>query len=431
MLNFLTGFKLLNELMNMQKKEKDYILSFQNRKFRSLIEYVYKNNRFYHNLLLKNNINLSEIKNIDDINKMPIIDKNDIRDNYVDIISKDYDINHLNKANTSGTTGTPLFIYYNAYEDLMRKAKQIRAYKNIGLKIRDNWITIVAPHHYPKISSSIQKMLKIYYVQTVSVFKDIDEQIELLKKYKPDILDGYSTAIYLLACRLEETGIQGINPKGIVTGAELLTKNERDKIESVFNVPVYDQYSSIEFGRIAWECHQRSGYHIDSDNLIVQLLDEENNEVGAGETGKIVCTSLFNYAMPLIRYSVGDFGIPSSDSCSCGINLPMIKSIEGRKDSIIILPDGRKLSPRVFASTTRWFKNFDSIKQFQIVQKRKDFIKIYVNTKNRNPSLGEDLIAHFQKTLGLTDDFVHFEIELVDEIPKSSAGKIRFVISEI
>ncbi len=431
MVNYLTGFRLLNELMDAQKKEKDNILSIQNKKLKTLIKYVYENNKFYHDLFLKNNINVSEIKNTEDLNKLPIIDKSNIRDNYIEVISKDYDINKLNKATTSGTTGTPLVIYYSAHEDLMRKAKQLRANKNIGLKIRDTWVTIVAPHHFPKKKFSIQNMFKIYNLQTVSVFQDIDYQIEILKRLKPNILDGYATAIYLLACRLEKTGTQGIKPRAIITSAELLTKSDRDKIESVFNVPVYDQYSCIEFGRVAWECRERSGYHIDADNMIVQFLDEVGDEVGDGESGKIVCTSLFNYAMPLIRYSMGDFGIPSSESCSCGINLPIIKSIEGRRDSIIILPDGRKLSPRVLASTVRWFKGFDSINQFQVIQKRKDYIKILVNTPNKSSSFSENLIAHFHKTLDLTDDFVHFEVELVDDIPKSSTGKIRFIVSEI
>ena len=375
MVNYLTGFRLLNELMNTQKLEKDYILSIQNKKLKMIVDYVYKNNKFYHDLFLTNNIKVSEIKNVKDLNKLPVIDKSNIRDNYVEIISKDYDVNKINKANTSGTTGTPLVIYYSAYEDLMRKAKQIRANKNIGLKIRDNWVTIVAPHHFPKKIFSIQSMFKIYNLQTVSVFLDIDSQIEILKRLKPDILDGYATAIYLLACRLEKTGTQGIKPRAIITSAELLTKSDRDKIEYVFNVPVYDQYSCIEFGRVAWECRERSGYHFDADNMIVQFLDESGEEVGDGESGKIVCTSLFNYAMPLIRYSMGDFGIPSSESCSCGINLPIIKSIEGRKDSIIILPDGRRLSPRVLASTVRWFKVLSQLTSFKLFRKGKILLK--------------------------------------------------------
>jgi phenylacetate-CoA ligase len=210
-----------------------------------------------------------------------------------------------------------------------------------------------------------------------------------------------------------------------------LTRGDRDKIESVFKVPVYDQYSCIEFGRVAWECRRREGYHMDADNMIVQFLDDAGDEVGAGELGRIVCTSLFNYAMPLIRYSMGDFGVPSSESCGCGINLPMIKSIEGRRDSIIILPDGRRLSPRVLASTFRWFKHFEDVKQFQIIQKRKDLIKILVNVRTINPSFEGELISHFQKTLDITDDFVHFDVEFVDDIPVSKSGKIRFVVSEI
>ena len=431
MINYIDAFFLLNELMNTQKKKRDEIRSIQEKKLKTLIKYVYENNKFYHDWLSKQNVTPSDIKKVEDIKKIPIIDKKTINENFQDIISKGFEVNKLLKERTSGSSGKPLFLYFNPYEDLVRKAKHIRSNKNIGQRLRDNWVTITSPHHFPKNPSNVQNMLNIYNPRPVSVFSDLGSQVESIKRLEPDILDGYATSVNLLAAHVERNGIDGINPRLIITSAELLTKNDRDAIESVFKVPVYDQYSCVEFGRVSWECTHRNGYHIDTDNLVVEFLDENGDEVDYGESGRIVCTSLFNYSMPLIRYSIGDSGIPDDEVCNCGINLPLMKTVEGRNDSIFVLPNGRKLSPRALSIAMGMFKHYDTFEQFQIIQRRKDLIKMLIKTKNKALDLEDELIAHMSNTLGIADAGVKFEVELVDEVPPSSTGKLSYVISEI
>jgi phenylacetate-CoA ligase len=104
-------------------------------------------------------------------------------------------------------------------------------------------------------------------------------------------------------------------------------------IEQVFNAPYYDQFGCTELDRTAWMCPHKMGYHQDGDSVIIEFVDDGGKSVSSGERGEIVYTSLFNYAMPFLRYELGDLAVWSEKGgCQCGRGFPMIKMIEGRKD---------------------------------------------------------------------------------------------------
>jgi phenylacetate-CoA ligase len=255
-----------------------------------------------------------------------------------------------------------------------------------------------------------------------------------MKGDRVDILDGYSGALYLLAKEVEREGIEDINPKIIFGSADLIDPVSRRYMEHVFKAPYYDQYGCAEVDRTAWQCPEQVGYHMDVDSVITQFVDGEGKDVSAGERGEIVFTSLFNYAMPFIRYSVGDIGIPSDDVCSCGRSLPLMDITEGRKDSFLTLPDGRVISPRTLTVGMSMFEHYDDIDQFRIIQKRKDYFDFIISVKNENMSI-ENFITklknHFSKIFGLSSQNIIMNVHFVDQIPLGKTGRLMAVISEI
>ncbi len=255
--------------------------------------------------------------------------------NVKEMISAEFNIENLKMLSTSGSTGKPLFLYINSAENEFRKAKHLRANFGCGQKPRDRWVTIIAPHHFSK-SSNLQQIVRLFTPTAVSVFTDPSIQVSLIEKLNPDILDGYSSSLFVLAKELEKNGIDTIRPRSVIGGAELVDSYSRKFIEKIFQTQFYDQYSSVELERMSWQCRVRDQYHIDADALIMQFVDKNGEEVSAGERGEIVCTSLFNYAMPFIRYAIGDVGVPSDEICSCGRTLPLMKTVEGRKDSLLV-----------------------------------------------------------------------------------------------
>jgi phenylacetate-CoA ligase len=139
--------------------------------------------------------------------------------------------------------------------------------------------------------------------------------------------------------------------------------------------------------------------------------------------------------MPLIRYAVGDLGVPSdSPDCECGRSFPLMKMVEGRKDSIIVFPDGRSLSPLAIGVCVCAFKYFKEIVQYRFIQKRIDYFKIQVEKREGgidSAFLERELVAHLRRVLKLDDSQAKFEVEFVEKMPLDTTGKFRKVFSEI
>jgi phenylacetate-CoA ligase len=430
MMNYPRAFYYLNRLNRQARWNPHKLKEHQIRRLNRVIRYAYDNVPFYNKRFKESGIRPEGIKSKDDLNKLPIIRKTDIRGNLGETISKDFDINSLKMLSTSGSTGEPLFIYLRASEIEFRKAKHLRANISCGQKFRDRWVTLTGPQHFGK-TTRLQRLCGFYVPTAVSVFDDVSTQISIIENLKPDVLDGYSSSLLLLAKEVEKQKIETIKPRLIIGGAELIDSYSRKYIEKVFGVPFFDQYSSVEFERMAWQCQERRGYHIDADALILQFLDKNGEEVSPGESGEIVCTSLFNYAMPLIRYAIGDVGTPSDETCECGRTLPLMEMVEGRKDSLLFLPNGRILTPRAFTLALHEFKYYDSIEKFRVVQKKLDAFEFDIKMKNdtlKENFLKKELSDHL-RTIFKFDAL--FEINFVDDINLDKSGKLMAVVSEL
>jgi len=431
--NYFRAFCFLRSMMKSAYWDYDRLTNHQNKKLRNIMRCAYDNVPFYHRKFRKSGIRPSDIKTTKDLKKLPIIRKNEVGKNLAKMISKKYDFHNLKVLSTSGSTGKPLFLRISGVEDEFRKAKHLRANISCGQKLRDRWVVITSPHHFGA-STKLQRMLGLYVPTPVSVFNNVATQMSIIGKMNPDILDGYSSSLLLLAKEAEKRRLKTIKPRFVIGGAELIDDVSRGSIEDAFDAPFYDQYSCIELDRVSWQCPEKIGYHMDAESIIVQFIDENGEEVSPGEKGEIVCTSLFNCAMPLIRYAIGDMGSQSNDECPCGRTLPLMKVIEGRRDSLLVFPNGRVLSPRTFTVAVSSFKFYKHIDLFRIVQKKDDSFEIYIKMKedgvDRN-TFEQVLVKHLRGMLGLGTDLAAFKVKFVEDIPLDKSGKLMIVVSEL
>jgi phenylacetate-CoA ligase len=416
--------------------DRSKLVEHQNKNLARVVKYAYDHVPFYHQKLKEVGVKPSDVTTVKDLRKLPIIRKDEIKNNLGRIISDEFNINDLHKFSTSGSTGHPLRVFISDEEDDYRKAKHLTANILCGQKPRDRYVTITSPSHFGEVPKLL-RVIGLFDRAFVSVFDDVETQISTIEKIRPDVLAGYSSSLSLLAKEIERRGVKTIKPKFILGGAELIDDFSRQHIENVLDAPFYDQYAIVELDRIAFQCTAKLQYHIDADSVIMEFLDENGEAVSTGEKGEVVCTSLFNRAMPFIRYFVGDIGIPSDDECSCGITLPLMKMIEGRKDSLLILPDGRLLSPRTFTVAMNMFKSgtgSGEIDQFRVIQRKTDLFEIRVKTKSEafdEKSMEQELVGHLKNVLNLTGNDVAFEIKFGDRIPLDATGKFSAVVSMI
>ena len=428
-------FRVLYYLSNMiyhPYLKRDRLVQYENKRLRKIIKHAYDCVPFFHKKFKALGIKPSDVKNAVDLSKLPIIKKDEIKKNLSEMISRKHDARNLEKHWTSGSTGQPLVFYISKKEDDFRKAKHLRGNISVGQKPRDRWVTITPPFRFAN-ATKLQRILGIYAPLPISVFDSLDTQISFIEKIKPDIVDGYSSSLFLLAKEVEKRKSKTIKPRLLFGGAELTDEVSRNYIEEVFEAPFYDRYATVELERMAWQCPAKM-YHIDADTTILQFVDSNGDEVSAGERGEIVCTSLFNYAMPFIRYAIGDIGIPSDEECPCGRTFPLMKMVEGRKDSVIVLPDGRLLSPRTFTIAMRVFRLYKYMDQFRVIQKKQDHFEIRIKQKNDSideRTMEKELVAHIEKMLRIDASKITFEVKFVESIPLDKSGKLMAVVSEL
>ena len=255
----------------------------------------------------------------------------------------------------------------------------------------------------------------------------IKEFVQRLKVFSPKIIIGYANVVNLVAQFIENNRISLAPPKGIVTSAEVLTLEMRERIERVFGCPVFNRYGSREAALIASECSEHRGLHINGESLYVEII--QNGKLAKpGEMGEVFITDLVNYGMPLIRYRIGDVAWASSiNRCGCGRGLPMLENIQGRVTDFLVTKEGKIVSGVALA--TYMITNIKGIRQIQLVQEAKDYIKIKLAT---NPQFQETsrkiLLNRLAEFLG---EKMGHEIISVDSIPHEVSGKFRFSISNI
>jgi phenylacetate-CoA ligase len=429
--NYLRASYYLQSMQRRAYWHPEKLEDYQNKKLRLVIRYAYEHVPYYNKTFKALGIDPSSIKTKLDLNKLPIIRKADIKHNVKDMISDEFSFENLTMRSTSGSTGEPLIIYLSGREIEFRKAKHLRANISCGQKAWHRWITLTGPQHFGK-STRLQRLIGLYVPTTISVFNDLASQIAMIEKLKPNVLDGYSSALLLLAREVEKGGVKKITPDFVISGAELIDEYSMNYVQKVFGVPVYDQYSSVEFDRMSWQCPKKKGYHVDADAMVLQFLDKNGMDVSSGETGEVVVTSLFNYSMPLIRYAIGDVGAPSDETCDCGRTLPLMKMVEGRKDSLLKLPNGQLITPRAFTVALHEFKFYNCIEKFRVIQKKLDAFEFVIKLKAGSINESEfeqGLKAHLATIFQLSN--LVFDISIVEDIPLDKNGKLMAVVSRL
>ncbi len=202
----------------------------------------------------------------------------------------------------------------------------------------------------------------------------------------------------------------------------------RETIESVFGCKVFNRYSSRELADIAGECSAHRGWHVFPRGCYVEIVDDAGHRLPAGTEGNIAITSLSNFAMPLVRYQLGDRGsLSATSNCSCGRQGQLLETISGRNTDAFMLKDGTYVDGEYFTHIV-YFRNW--VEKFQVIQKSYSSVlfKIKQSHSDYAPEELTEIISQTQAVLG-KDCLAEFEF--VDTIPNLSSGKYRFTISEI
>jgi len=410
--------------------KREQILHLQQARLRRLLEHSYENVPYYHRLFKEKGLTPSDIKTVEDLKKLPVLKKTDIRRMPQQLTAGNIPNNEILQRHTGGTTAQPL-MFYTTREDLSwGTAAMLRAYGwalyELGEKYASVWGFQADELKNPlfKIKNLIRRQIALLNANDLSE-KSMRSFAQKLERFRPQFLRGYSSCIYMLAKYLLAKRISLPDFKAIFTTAEALLPSQRIVIEKVFRCEVYDFYGSHEVPSMASECRKHSGYHIQAENVVMEFI-KDGEPVVEGEAGAILVTSLQNYAMPFIRYDIGDTGKPSEEICPCGRGLPLIKSLEGRTYEWFATRDGSLIALKDFGIV---FEDLP-VRMFQIIQRSYDEILIKIVKDEGYSDKHTDFIIN---NIAWRDELrkLKIEVETVDSIPSERSGKKRYLISKM
>ncbi len=400
-------------------------------RFWSVARKAYIKCPFYRELYDDAGVNPLNLESREDINKLPIINKEDIYKHTNRMLNAEYDISTLIKSATGGTTAAPMTFY------LTRDAWSRRRAATLYFK---NWFGYVhgdrqaylwgAPQDFPNGLNFRWRLRNFLSDNSLMLFSSyLNDDILLdfciqLQQFKPVTLQAYSTPLTILAEYMLQNKVT-LSIPGVNATAEPLYDHQRKIIERAFNTKVFNWYGARELGHVATECKAHNGLHINSWGILLETV--ANGEPVWDTQGDFVVTELYNDAMPLIRYRIGDLGVLTLKPCSCGFATPRITEILGRVGDVFRKRDGTQIPGISFAD--RVITESRSISQLQVIQKDFEIIElVIVKGAEYDFKTIDELKATISSYLKLEPQF---NITFVDSIPREASGKIRFIKNEM
>lgn len=360
----------------------------------------------------------------------PVVNKNVLRSNGDDAISSKFSKDNLIAMTTSGSTGTP----FTSWQDAMKK-KHVNAetlYYNgkIGFSIGRRIIYLRSIVSEVSKSSMQQFAQNIYLLDCNDLSDEgIREKLKFIVNYSKGcgaMLMGYASTFTAFQKYFDKYGydeVAGAQIYGIASGSEMLYDATRETLEKVFHCQCVSRYANEENGFLGQDDEENNVFFMNRADYYVEVLKMDSDEPAeVGEIGRLVVTDFYNYAMPMIRYDTGDVGAVVMRKHN-GVEREAIGSFGGRKVDMVSDCKGNPVSP---FSITNMMWRYQSIKQFQFIQKIDGHYTLILNA-DRNNVDEEDLLNNYRRIFG--DDSV-FEIEYCDDIPVMASGKKRYIVNE-
>jgi phenylacetate-CoA ligase len=250
--------------------------------------------------------------------------------------------------------------------------------------------------------------------------------MEWLQRQDPDYLLTHPTIAHRLADHALERGITLPRLRQIETISEILRPATRELCRAAWGVPIVDMYTTREAGYLALQCPDHEHYHVQAEGVVVEVLDDDSRPCGPGQLGRVVVTPLHNFAMPLIRYDIGDYAEVGAP-CACGRGLPVLTRILGRKQNMLTLPSGEQRWPLLSSSNIGALLALAPIRQYQFVQHAPESIELRLAVARDLTPVQEDSVKRWvQEKFGYP---FAVTISYRDDIQPAASGKFEDFVS--
>ena len=424
---------LTNEYKKIQFLSENELISFQSKRFEKLLIHCKKNVSYYREFLDK--YDEKSFRNFD-IKSLPILTKDILRKKFNELKSDDLQTRDWVVNSSGGSTGEPVKIIQDTYYSYHSEARKNICFQWAGLETGDNLIKLWGSERDILGTSRLLDKIK-YFLKNEIILNAFILSRPIMKKFiniinssKPSTILAYANAIYELSNFAKNENIKISRQNSVISTSGVLYPFLRKKIEMTFGCKVYDQYGSREVSCIASECEYSNGLHISEETILLEIVDENGNECPVGVEGDVLVTSLINYAMPIVRYKIGDRAIMESGFCKCGRSHKRLKNVVGRSMDNFKLRDGTIIPSEYFIHFIGVVLNRGILKKIQIIQRSYDVVDLYVVFSDEK-ILSEDVQNITQAVKKVMGKNCTVNIHEKKDIAVNSSGKFRYTICEL
>ncbi|GAB4370342.1 MAG: phenylacetate--CoA ligase family protein [Kiloniellaceae bacterium] len=384
---------------------------------------------YYRERLAAAGIPLNRVLTPEQWRRIPLLKREDIQDQGDALASRPPPADHGEAAavSTSGSTGKPVTVLSTGVAQLMWSAISLRDHLWHGrdLSLKFAAIRKIKGHNTRERrtrdldtwGAPVNTVFHSGPGTLLSINTAIEEQLKWLQEEQPAYLLSYPTSLMELIdlCRRSGARVPGL--RQVRTMAEIVTPELRRQCREVLGVGIADMYSAQECGYFALQCPGHDHYLVQAESVLLEVIDEAGAPCRPGETGRVVVTPLMNFAMPLLRYEIGDYATVGGAS-PCGRGLPVLERILGRVRNMLVRPDGGKVWP---AFGTKTLMKVAPVRQYQFVQQRRDLVEARIVLWRPATAAEEQaLIQHVRDSLPAG---IEVALRIVDTIPRSEGGK--------
>lgn len=405
------------------------IEAFQTSALRSVVRHAYERVPYYTRLFDRAGLTPEDVRGLDDLPRIPITSRQDLQE----LPASDLIVSGVNAASllthrTSGSSGAPLTIRRGRFEEYLLLAYRWRGHIAQGRHPTDREASIGYIHdagngrRHPK--EPLHERLSQLWKDWIDCLLPSKEILERLRVTRPEALHGTPSILAWLAEEMTDADRRLIRPRIVSCSQETLSDSVRQRISAAFGAEVFNNYGAHEFVGVASECPRRHGYHVSDWTLILEVLRDGRAAV-PGEQGEVVATALHSYAMPFIRYRLGDLVVRGQAPCPCGAPFSTLLSIQGRTLDMIRLPDGRSIHP--YAVFGPLVESVPWVRRFQVIQERADSFRVKIVTRTETgPDALDRMAQAIREALGPE---VQVKTELTDQLSPGRRGKFYPFVS--
>jgi phenylacetate-CoA ligase len=426
---------LLEQLQQMERLPPRRIEALQYRQLSSLVAYTGRRVPFYRKRLEAAGIVPGEAVTPATWRRLPLLTREDIQHQGERLRTNPYPKSHgaCTTTSTSGSTGKPVTVVTNRVTQRIWNAVTLRDHiwhgRDVTLKfaairkIKGHDTRDRMSQAFDSWNPPVSLLFDSGPGALLSINTPLEDQVAWLLEEDPAYLLVYPTNLRALLEIFRARGQRLRSLRQIRAMAEIVPPELRKDCREVLGVEIADMYSAQECGYFALQCPGHDHYLVQAETMLLEVLDADGRPCRPGETGRVVVTPLHNFAMPLLRYEIGDYATLGGPS-PCGRGLPVLERILGRVRNMLVLPDGGRIWP---AFGTKTLVKLAPIRQYQFVQH--DRATVEARFALHRPFQGEEEQRLRKHVLSTLPEGVELRISLVDEVPRSPGGKYEDFVS--